>query len=123
MLLVGHHIQDNKMNQHKRKVYLRKKEKKFIFECKSKGKTKYLWTIPMPYDSFLKELCKSSFLPKDKALKIMTLLSSADYVDVFPHKQPSEVRTTDTTRSFEEDDNYDLDDEIKELSNREGGKS
>ena len=104
-----------KMNQHKRKVYLRKKEKSFCFECKTKGITTFIWTIPKDYERFLKELCKSSFFSRDKANKIKTLLASADYKDVYGQKQPSKVRTTDTTRSLEKDD---LDGEIKELTKR-----
>ncbi len=105
------------MNQHKRKVYLRKKGKTFIFECKVKGKTKYLWTIPQPYDSFLKELCKSSFLSKDKANKIMTTLMVSDYIDVYPHKESNKVRITAIKGNKEQDD-FDSDDEINDLVSR-----
>jgi len=63
----------------KRKVYLRKKENRFIFETKVGGKSTYLWTIPTNYENFLKKLCKSSFFPKDKGMKILTILESADY--------------------------------------------
>lgn len=101
------------MNQHPRKVYLRKKGKTFIFESKVKGQTKYLWTIPQPYENFLRELCKSSFFTREKAKKIMTLLVSADYKDVYPTKQPPEVRTTNIVGSSENDDLDDLN-ELKE---------
>ena len=103
------------MNQHQRKIYLRKKGKTFIFEAKVKGKTTYLWTIPQPYDKFLKELCKSSFLAKDKSSKIMTTISVSDYKDVYAHNQPPDVRTTNIVGSSENDD---LGDELNELAER-----
>lgn len=107
------------MNKNPRKVYLRKKGKKLIFECKIKGETIYLWTIPQPYDEFLKELCKSSFFPKDKASKIMTLIASSDYKDVLDEKIPREVPTTNNMRTNEKDENdYEIDDVLDDILSR-----
>jgi len=46
---------------HKRKIYFRRKGDGHIFECKVKGKTVLIWTLPKDKELFLRNLCKSSF--------------------------------------------------------------
>ena len=64
-----------------RKIYLRKKAGRYVFECKVKGKTVYILAISQPYDDFILKLIESSFFTREKADKIKTILMSADYKD------------------------------------------
>ncbi len=105
------------VNRNPRKIYIRKKEKTFIFECKIKGKTTFIWTIPKDPETFLLKLCKSSFFPKDKSYRIRTLLSSSDYKDINVSNRPPKVRPIKIIGTQEKDD-LDLDDEIDELAER-----
>lgn len=66
----------------KRKIYLRKKGKAFVFEGKMKGKTIYIWTIPTNYEQFLRNLIKSSFFPKGKGNKLLAIFPCLDYKDL-----------------------------------------
>lgn len=91
---------------HKRKVYLRKKEKSFIFECKTKGKTTFIWTLPNDYEKFLRELAKSSFFSRDKANKILMILASADYKDAYPRNNKKKVRIMDIVGNTKKDASY-----------------
>jgi hypothetical protein len=101
----------------KRKIYLRKKENRFVFETKIKGRTTHLITLPTDYEKFLRELCrlikglcpdcrkliKSSFFSKDKWLEIEQKLVSADYRDAFSEKQASKVPPIKIMRTSEKD--------------------
>ncbi len=101
----------------KRKVYLRKKEKRYIFETKVNGKTKHLVTLPTNYYKFLKEvsrlirkqcpdcsdITKSSFFSKGKWLKIEQILASADYVNEEWEKPLKKVPTINIKRSSQKD--------------------
>jgi len=83
---------------HERKTYLRKKENRWIYETKVKGKTKHLVDLPTNHYKFIKEfsrlieglcpkcqeLVKSSFFSKGKWLKIQQILASADYKNLNP---------------------------------------
>lgn len=116
-----------------KKVYLRKKDKRYVFETKIKGQTIHLITLPTDYEKFLREMCrlirglcldcqdlaKSSFFSKDKWLEIEEKLISADYKTNLKEKTPQEVPTINIVRSEEKDDKTeDLDDEIEEILGR-----
>jgi hypothetical protein len=102
-----------------RKVYLRKKDDNYIFECKVKGNTTYLWTIPKNYECFLKDLCKSSFFGKDKANKLMTILAVADYKNDLNRNVHEKVPTIEIRGTPENPDKVnELDEENEELIKR-----
>jgi hypothetical protein len=78
--------------KHEKKVYLRKKDKRYVFETKIQNNSIHLITLPTNYYKFLKEMCrlikdlsqhpeimpKSSFFSKDKWSEIAEKLESAD---------------------------------------------
>ena len=77
-----------------RQVYWRRKEGKIIAEGKIKNKTIYLFQLPDP-EKFIRRLCdinlgrpkyknKSSFLTKEKLLKIIEKINR---LDLRPQKQ------------------------------------
>lgn len=112
----------------KKKIYLSKKGNKFVFEGKRKGKTIYIYTINNDYESFLHDLTKSSFFAPEKSVKINTIIQSLDSIDSKSRKRHSKIRTINIIRNPENndklddedevDEDYDLDDDLKELSSR-----
>ncbi len=105
------------VNQHPRKVYLRKKGKTYIFETRTKGKSTYLFTISQPYEDFVKKLVKASFFPIGKSTQILRKIALSDYDPEKMQKNPSKVPIMNITRTSKKDENA-IDDEINELVDR-----
>jgi len=113
------------------KVYLRKKGKKTIFEKKVDGKSKYIWTIPEPYNTFLDDLSNSSFFTLAKSDKIKTLLRPSTKRSPKETKGSSELPTTEIIRTPKKDaltdteidemtSDDDLEEDLNELVERAG---
>lgn len=87
-----------------------------IIEGKRDGKTVFLVTLPQP-ETLIKALCeKSSFFTPEKCSKIMEKMSRLDQKTETGNNDSKKVRTPNLVRSSEEDDKFDIDDELSEIA-------